>query len=290
MMHDKYIVNASLKQTRYLLLQTYPPFTGVYPYDWMNDASKLQSTSLPPKDCFYSKLNDSHITDDEYEHAKRVWEFFNCQTFKDYHELYLATDVLLLTDVFQSFRRQSLESYSLDPACYISLPGLAWDAMLLKTGVSLELLSKEKSDIYLMVEQGIRGGISVAIKRHAKADENSALMYLDANNLYGWAMSQPLPYGGFKTGSNLRVCSCHFRDELKVNGPKIFKRNADKFFPTTEVRKPKIAKKVKPAPENPSGLMLVSDIVEQYYSSAASTSRENNTETPTQEVLLQISR
>ena len=70
--------------------------------------------------------------------------------------------------------------------------------MLLKTGVSLELLTKEKSDIYLMVEQGIRGGISVAIKRHAKADENSALMYLDANNLYGWAISQPLPYGGLK--------------------------------------------------------------------------------------------
>ncbi|XP_065056842.1 uncharacterized protein LOC135685039 [Rhopilema esculentum] len=89
-------------------------------------------------------------------------------------------------------------------------------------------------------------------------------------------------------GSNSRVCSCHFRDELKVNGPEIFKRNADKFFPTTEVRKPKIAKKVKPAPENPSGLMLVSDIVEQYYASAASTSRENNTETPTREVLLQI--
>eukprot|EP00795_Rhopilema_esculentum_P004826 gene4826-21150_t len=177
---------------------------GVYPYDWMNDASKLQNTSLPPKDCFYSKLNDTNITDDEYEHAKRVWEFFNCQTFKDYHELYLATDVLLLTDVFQSFRRQSLESYSLDPACYISLPGLAWDAMLLKTGVSLQLLSKEKSDIYLMVEQGIRGGISVAIKRHAKADKNNTLMYLDANNLYGWAMSQPLPYGGFKMLDDVR--------------------------------------------------------------------------------------
>ena len=177
---------------------------GVYPYDWMNDASKLQNTSLPPKDCFYSKLNVTNITDDEYEHAKRVWEFFNCQTFKDYHELYLATDVLLLADVFQSFRRQSLESYSLDPACYISLPGLAWDAMLLKTGVSLELLSKEKSDIYLMVEQGIRGGISVAIKRHAKADENNTLMYLDANNLYGWAMSQPLPYGGFKMLDNVQ--------------------------------------------------------------------------------------
>ena len=118
--------------------------------------------------------------------------------------MYLATDVLLLTDVFESFRRQSLESYSLDPACYISLPGLAWDAMLLKTGVSLELLSKEKSDIYLMVEQGIRGGISVAIKRHAKADENNTLMYLDANNLYGWAMSLSLPYGGFKMLDNVQ--------------------------------------------------------------------------------------
>eukprot|EP00794_Sanderia_malayensis_P002748 gene2748-biopygen2266 len=70
--------------------------------------------------------------------------------------------------------------------------------MLKMTGVTLELLSEEKKDIHLMIEDGIRGGVSIAVKRHAESTENNTLMYLDANNLYGWAMSQPMPYGGFK--------------------------------------------------------------------------------------------
>ena len=178
---------------------------GVYPYDWMDNAEKLESTCLPPKEAFYNKLNDSHITDEDYEHAQNVWQYFNCQTFQDYHELYLVTDVLLLADIFESFRGQSIEYYKLDPANYISAPSLAWDAMLKMTGINLELLSEEKRDIHLMIEQGIRGGVSISMKRYAESDENHTLMYLDANNLYGWAMSQPMPYGDFKQFTNTQV-------------------------------------------------------------------------------------
>eukprot|EP00794_Sanderia_malayensis_P013188 gene13188-biopygen10516 len=168
---------------------------GVYPYDWVDSIEKMQETSLPPKEAFYNKLYDSSISDEDYTYAQQVWQFFNCQTFQDYHELYLKTGVLLLADIFESFRKQSLKFYKLDPAHYLTAPSLAWDAMLKMTGVTLELLSEEKKDIHLMIEDGIRGGVSIAVKRHAESTENNTLMYLDANNLYGWAMSQPMPYG-----------------------------------------------------------------------------------------------
>ena len=170
---------------------------GVYPYDWMDDLSKMNETSMPNKEAFYNELNDVHVDDEDYEHAKRVWSFFGCERFRDYHELYLQTDVLLLADVFESFRRTSLEYYGLDPAWYISLPAMAWDAMLKKTNVVLELLTEDERDIYLMVEEGIRGGITMCTKRLAESGGKSSLIYLDANNLYGWAMSQPLPHGNF---------------------------------------------------------------------------------------------
>ena len=170
---------------------------GVYPYDWMDDLSKMDETSIPNKEAFYNELNDVHADDEDYEHAKRVWDFFGCERFRDYHELYLQTDVLLLADVFESFRRTSLEYYGLDPAWYISLPAMAWDAMLKKTNVVLESLTEDEKDIYLMVEEGIRGGITMCARRLAESGSESSLIYLDANNSYGWAMSQPLPHGNF---------------------------------------------------------------------------------------------
>ena len=179
-----------------------------YPSDWMNHAEKLAETSLPPKEAFYNKLSDSYISDEDYQHAQNVWEFFGCRTFKDYHELYLVTDVLLLADIFETFRKISVASYGLDPCYYISAPAMAWDAMLKMTGITLELLTEEQKDIYLLMEAGIRGGVSTAVHRHAESDENSSIVYLDANNLYGWAMSQPLPYGGFKQNTQEQIARC----------------------------------------------------------------------------------
>ena len=180
---------------------------GIYPYEYMDSFEKFSETSLPKKESFYSKLNDEHITEDEYANAKTVWETFECKTLGDYHDLYVKTDVALLADVFENFRKLCLQQYGLDPAHYFTSPGLSWDALLKKTGVELELFTDH--EMHMFVERGIRGGISMVSKRYAKAnnplvsdyDESkpkSYIMYLDANNLYGWAMSKPLPKSGFK--------------------------------------------------------------------------------------------
>ena len=181
---------------------------GVYPYDYVDRLDRLSETQLPPKEAFYSKLNDEHISDEDYEHAQKVWEAFDCKTLKDYHDLYLKSDVILLADVFETFRDLCMTNYELNPAWYYTAPGLAWDAALKMTKVGLELLT----DIEMldMVEEGIRGGVSSIMHRHGKANnkymgkdfnpENPSkyLVYLDANNLYGWAMFEPLPTKGFK--------------------------------------------------------------------------------------------
>ena len=185
---------------------------GIYPYDYVSSIEKLSETQLPPKDQCYSKLNDEDISDEDYQHAINVWDTFKCKTIRDYHDLYLKSDVLLLADVFENFRKTCLKHYNLDPAHYYTSPGLAWDACLKETGQELELL--HDYDMLMMFEKGIRGGITHISKRYAEANNkymkdfspdkpSKFIQYLDANNLYGWAMSQSLPTHGFKWMKNL---------------------------------------------------------------------------------------
>ena len=180
---------------------------GVYPYDYVTSINKLKETKLPSKEDFYSKLYDEEISEEDYQHAINVWNTFNCQTLQDYHDIYLKTDVLLLADVFENFRKTCLKHYKLDPCHYYTAPGLAWDACLKETKQNLELL--KDYDMLMMFEQGIRGGISHISKRYASANNkymkdfdeskpSTFIQYLDANNLYGWAMTQKLPTHGFK--------------------------------------------------------------------------------------------
>ena len=185
---------------------------GVYPYDYVSSIEKLSETQLPPKEEFYSYLNDEYISDDDYQHAINVWNTFECKTIRDYHDLYLKSDVLLLADVFENFRKTCLHHYKLDPAHYYTSPGLAWDACLKETKQKLQLL--DDYDMLMMIERGIRGGITHISKRYAEAnnkymsdynadEESTFIQYLDANNLYGWAMSQNLPTHEFKWMKNL---------------------------------------------------------------------------------------
>ena len=143
---------------------------GVYHYGYVDSITKLSETKLPPQEQFYSELNHSHISDEDYEHARKVWNLFQMKTMRDYHDLYLKTDVLLLADVFENFRDVCIENYKLDPAWYYIAPGLAWDACLKKTEVNLELL--KDVDMLLMFEKGIRGGVSTITKRHAEANNS----------------------------------------------------------------------------------------------------------------------
>ena len=149
----------------------------------------------------------SNISKDDYQHAQKVWKELRIHNLGDYHDRYLQTDVILLANVFEAFRDTCLEHYSLNPAHFYTSPGLAWKACLRKTRIRLQLLTDPDM---LMFECGIRGGITQAIYCYASAnnpymgdlydpnEDTTYLQYLDANNLYGWAMSQPFPTGGFK--------------------------------------------------------------------------------------------
>ena len=179
---------------------------GVYPYDYMDSFEKFNSP-LPTKEDFYSILNNKDISKEDNQHVKNVWNKFNLKNMGEYHDLYLKSDILLLVDVFENFRKTCLEYYKLDPCHYFTSPGLSWDAMLKMTDIKLELITD--IDMFQFIEKGMRGGISYIANRYGKAnnkymkdykkDEPSKyIMYLDANNLYGWAMSQYLPTGGFR--------------------------------------------------------------------------------------------
>ena len=180
---------------------------GVYCYDYVTSHEKFNLKELPAKGKFYSQLNNESISDDDYNHAKRIWKEFKCKNLGMYHDIYLISDVLLLADVYERFRKTCLEYYRLDPAWFISSPSLAWNAMLKMTNIQLELMTDV--DMHQFIEKGIRGGISYIAHRHSKANNkymkgynknepSSYVTYLDANSLYSYAMSQYLPTGNFK--------------------------------------------------------------------------------------------
>ena len=152
------------------------------------------------------------ITDTDYRHANKVFKEFKLKHLGEYHDLYMQSDILLLADLFENFRNMYIKVYELDPAHFLTAPGLAWQACLKEADVKLELLTN--FNMLLMVEEGIRGGMCHVVHRYAKAnnkdmknydekEESSYTQYLDANNLYGWAMSQKLPVSGFKWKKNI---------------------------------------------------------------------------------------
>ena len=182
---------------------------GVYPYDYADDWDKFNDQQLPPHAAFFSNLRNSNISAEDYAHAQNVWKVFQCHNFQDYMELYLRCDVLQLACIFEAFRNVCLTHYELDPAHFVSAPNLTWDAMLKITEAKLDLISDP--EMFKMLDNGIRGGICVIVKRLSRANNpllppefydptqlSRFLLYLDANNLYGWAMSQIMPHGNFK--------------------------------------------------------------------------------------------
>ena len=181
---------------------------GIYPYEYITSLETLYETQLPPIEAFYSTLKGESITKDEYEHAQNVWNAFNCKTLLDYHNLYLKADVLILADAFEKFRDFFLTNHQIDPGYCYSAPGLTWQCGLKHTDIDLDLLIDY--EMLLMFENGIRGGYSGVLgNRYVKANNkylddydsikpSNYLLYLDANNLYGWAMSRPLPTGDFR--------------------------------------------------------------------------------------------
>ena len=180
---------------------------GVYPYSYFDSFDKFNEEKLPEIEKCFDILSNKKMPKEEYNYMCDVYKLLNCKNLGDYHDFYLKMDVLLLVDVFEKFREMSLENYKLDPAHYYGAPGLSWDAMLKNSNVELELISDH--EMFLMFEKGKRGGVSQITTRYFKAnnkylpDYNKAklltfLAYLDANNLYGFAMMKKLPYENFR--------------------------------------------------------------------------------------------
>ena len=206
----------------------------------MDNWGRFNETSLPSKEYFCSNLNMDNIDDIDYRHGNNVFKRFKLKNLGEYHDLYVQSDTLLLADVFENFRNTCLKVYELDPAHFLSLPGLAWQACLKKTNVKLELLT----DYYMltMVEEGIRGGICHSIHRYTKANnkymnnydeskESSYIQYLDANNLYGWAMSQKLPKNNFKWVKDTSKINEEFIKNYNENSHKGYILEVDVKYP-----------------------------------------------------------
>lgn len=192
---------------------------GVYPYEYMDCMAKYDLEKFPLIEEFYDRLHGKTCSMEDYEYGKEIFKY--CKNMGEYTDKYCINDVLLLADVFENFRDMSLKNYELDPCWYYTAPGLAWDAMLKITKIKLQTI--KDYDMYMFIEKGIRGGMVNAVKRYAKANNkymknydsneiskyNKAidsvyLMYFDANNLYGWAMIQKLPYDELKFDDNFR--------------------------------------------------------------------------------------
>jgi len=183
---------------------------GIYPYAYMTDRSKFQETQLPPIEKFHNTLHDEPLSAEDYQRAQETWKFFGIRNLQQFHDHYLLSDVLLLSDVFQNFRQTVLQKHGLDCLYYPTLPSLAWSMALKHTNIELDLITDPEA--YLLIENSIRGGIATISNRYSRANNRlveeevdldpskptTFITYLDANNLYGSAQSEPLPVGEFK--------------------------------------------------------------------------------------------
>ena len=174
----------------------------------------VKKKKLPARKYFFSstkkgkigddgKISDGHISVKDYLTCEKIWDKFEMKNMGDYHDHYLKKDVLLLADVFEKFIDTCLKFYGLDPCHYFSSFGLSWDAIIKMTGVKLEKIS----DIYkyLFIEKELKGGISYIAKWYVKANNKyindydskkplKFIIYLDMKNLYGWGLSEYLPW------------------------------------------------------------------------------------------------
>ena len=192
---------------------------GVCPCEYMHDQNKFNETEIPLIEDHHSNLNLKHSSKEDHKHAHKVKNTFNIKNIEEYRDLYVQSDTAQLADTFEQFRTLCLKEYKLDPAYFCTTPGLAFEACLKMSKVELELLTD--IDMVLMFEKGIRGGISQAIQRSASANNkympnyspkapSTYLMYTDANNLCGYAMSKKLPINNFKWCDALEMFTSDF--------------------------------------------------------------------------------
>ncbi len=208
---------------------------GVYPYSFATSIKALEECrSLPPKEAFYNDLSETDISDADYEHAQRVWKAFGCQTMMDYTVLYVRSDVFLLAEAVLDMRNNIWNEFELDMCAYLSLPMLAKDIMLKYTGAEIELLTDQ--EMSNLIQSSIRGGLSFINKRFAvRKDEQGdpkQLLYVDANNLYGDAMTFPLPYEDFRWMTDEEISNFSVEEDVtNVSGDRGYILEVDLKYP-----------------------------------------------------------
>ena len=149
------------------------------------------------KEHFFSKLKNKCPDDEEIERTMNIIKRFNIKNGEELTELYLKGDVLLLACVFEKFIKVSVNEFDINPLYCVSLPGYTWQCGLKYTGINLQTL--QDKDMILLLENNIRGGISSVMgDRYIKSDDNKKILYIDAINLYGHSMSQPIPFDELK--------------------------------------------------------------------------------------------
>ena len=189
---------------------------GVFPHSYLDSFDKLSEKSLPNYgyQWIISLSGQIDVSEEDFQHANKVWNMFGCENLSDYLMLFLKTDVILLVDVFEKSRRLFDQVYGLDPCHYYSAANISSDAMLKTTEVKLDLLSD--IDMLLFCERAIRGRLNgIGEKRYMKANKkylddlddkkpSTYGLFLDVVNLYGGTMMKKLPTGGFER-SDIRL-------------------------------------------------------------------------------------
>ena len=176
-----------------------------YPYEYFNSIDDYQKPvdNLVKKD-FFSKLKNKCPYDEEIERTKEITKIFDIKNGEELTEIYLKSDVLLLACVFEKFIKVSINEFKINPLFCVSLPGYTWQCGLKYTGINLQTL--QVKDMILLLENNIRGGISSVMgDRYIKSDQKEKILYIDANNLYGHSMSDPLPYDEIKFDKNVKL-------------------------------------------------------------------------------------
>ena len=176
-----------------------------YPYEYFNCIDDYQKpVDNLKKEDFFSKLKNKCPDDDERERTMDIIRRFNIKNGEELTEIYLKSDVLLLACVFEKFIKISVEEYKINPLYFVSLPGYTWQCGMKYTGINLQTL--QDKDMILLLENNIHGGISSVMgDRYIKSNNNKKILYIDANNLYGHSMSEPLPYDEIKFDKSVEL-------------------------------------------------------------------------------------
>ena len=176
-----------------------------YPYEYFNSIHDYQKpVNNLKKEHFFSELKNKCPDDEEIERTMDISKRFNMKNGEELTEIYLKSDVLLLTCVFEKCIKVSVGEFRINPLYCVSLPGCTWQCVSKCTGINLQTL--QDKDMILLLENNIRGGISsIMSDRYVKSSDTKKILYIDANNLYGHSMSEPLPYDEIKFDNNVEL-------------------------------------------------------------------------------------